>query len=136
MGIQRTTPTNEPAIPQKKETAEKKKRSLNTDPAAEIVRAAHLPKATGLSAVTIWRRRKAGQFVPAIKLGDNSVGFRRADIAAWLAARAVLVLIVAFAVTFVQSRPPSVEAGQAHLGASRAEGQTETATTVVPPCLS
>ena len=54
---------------------------------SEIIRAEHAPLVTGLSSTTIWRRRKAGQFVPEIKLGENSIGFRRADIVAWLEQR-------------------------------------------------
>lgn len=65
----------------------KKRRPLVYNASAEIIRAEHLPIVTGMSTVTIWRRRRAGQFVPAIHLGKNSIGFRRVDIEAWLAAR-------------------------------------------------
>lgn len=63
------------------------KRPLEYDPHSEIVRDVHAPKVIALSIATIWRLRKAGLFVPTIRLGKNSVGFRRADLQAWLAAR-------------------------------------------------
>jgi len=60
---------------------------LTYDPASEIVRNEHVPIVTGLSKETIWRRRRAGTFVPAIQLGDQAIGFRRSDIEAWLTSR-------------------------------------------------
>jgi len=60
------------------------KKPLTYNPAAEIVRVEHMPIVTGLSTATIWRLRNAGEFVPAIQLGKNAVGFRRSDIVAWL----------------------------------------------------
>ncbi len=63
------------------------KRPLQYDPHSEIVRAEHFNRPTGLSNTTVWRLRKAGKFVPIIKLGDNSIGARRSDITAWLAER-------------------------------------------------
>jgi len=56
---------------------------------SEVVRHKDVAAATGLSRVTIWRLRKAGAFVPTIKLGAHSVGYRRSDLARWLAAREV-----------------------------------------------
>lgn len=63
------------------------RRPLAYDPQSEIVRGEHFDRATGLSNTTIWRYRKAGKFVAVIQLGDNSIGARRSDIAAWLAER-------------------------------------------------
>ncbi len=57
------------------------------DPRADIVRAFDIRFATGLSAVTIWRLRKDGKFPAPIRLGANSIGWRRADILEWLATR-------------------------------------------------
>jgi predicted DNA-binding transcriptional regulator AlpA len=72
-GMQRATP--------------KRKRPLVYDPQAEIVREKFLPIVTGMSNTTIWRWRRAGKFVSAIQLGPNSLGFKRAEIMAWLEAR-------------------------------------------------
>jgi predicted DNA-binding transcriptional regulator AlpA len=63
------------------------KRALTYNPQSEIVRAEHWPLVTGLSSATLWRKRQAGQFVPVIKLGENSCGARRRDLDAWLEAR-------------------------------------------------
>jgi predicted DNA-binding transcriptional regulator AlpA len=79
MSTQDTTPSN-------KRTNHK--RPLVYNPAAEIIRAEHLPLVTGLSTATCWRYRRAGKFPPAIHLGENSVGFRRRDLEAWLEQRA------------------------------------------------
>ncbi len=57
------------------------------DPTATIVRPCHLRAATGLSQTTVWRLRRAGQFPPAIQIGQSAIGWRRADIEAWLAHR-------------------------------------------------
>jgi prophage regulatory protein len=67
----------------------KHKRALTYDASSEIVRAVHAPLVIGLSYETIWRRRRAGDFPPAIRLGDNSVGFRRRDLHAWLDSKQV-----------------------------------------------
>lgn len=69
------------------ETAPARKRQTPYDPQSEIVRACHWPKVTGLSDTTIWRHRQAGRWVPVLRLGDNSLGARRADLVRWLAAR-------------------------------------------------
>jgi predicted DNA-binding transcriptional regulator AlpA len=57
---------------------------LKYDPQAEVVRAEHWPLVLGLSSATLWRRRQAGQFVPVIRLGENSLGARRRDLEQWL----------------------------------------------------
>ncbi|MBA3884288.1 MAG: AlpA family phage regulatory protein [Acidobacteria bacterium] len=81
MDTQATTPT----------AASERKRPIKTplkyDPASEIVRGEHFDRATGLSNTTIWRYRKADKFVPILRLGDNAIGARRADINEWLASR-------------------------------------------------
>jgi len=56
------------------------------DPASDFVRPRHLPQATGLSNVTIWRLRKRGAFPQPVQLTDNPDGpiaWRRGDIRAW-----------------------------------------------------
>jgi predicted DNA-binding transcriptional regulator AlpA len=53
------------------------------------VRAEHVPRIVGLSAATVWRRRQAGQFPPAIRLGDHAIGFRRGDLERWLREREI-----------------------------------------------
>lgn len=41
----------------------------------------------GLAFSTIWRMRQRGEFPEPVQLSPNRVGWRRADIDAWLAAR-------------------------------------------------
>jgi prophage regulatory protein len=67
--------------------ARNRKRPLAYNPVSEIVRNEHTPIVTGLSLATIWRLRRDGKFPPAIRLGENSVGFRRSDLNAWLDTR-------------------------------------------------
>jgi predicted DNA-binding transcriptional regulator AlpA len=38
----------------------------------------------GISEPTVWRLRRAGKFVPAIRLSKNAIGFRRSDLELWL----------------------------------------------------
>lgn len=53
----------------------------------EIVRPRDLPQCTGLSRTTIHRLRKAGNFVPHIKLSTGAIGFSRDAIEIWLKSR-------------------------------------------------
>ena len=55
-----------------------------------IVRPSQLPDIIGLSMATIHRLRAAGDFVKPVRLGVQAIGFRRADIDAWLASRPVM----------------------------------------------
>lgn len=57
------------------------------DPAADVIRPYHIRQATGLSTTTVWRYRQRGAFPEAIRLSDGTIGWRRADIAAWLDSR-------------------------------------------------
>lgn len=41
----------------------------------------------GVSLAHLDRLRQRGEFPPAIRLGEQAIGFRRIDIDAWLAAR-------------------------------------------------
>jgi predicted DNA-binding transcriptional regulator AlpA len=54
------------------------------DPQAEIIRPRHLPHATGLSAVTVWRERRAGRFPQPIQLTPGGAkGWTRDMLSRW-----------------------------------------------------
>lgn len=67
----------------------KKKGSLPYDPESVVVRKTHAgPKVLAESNSTVWRRSKDDPTFPkAIKLGDNSEGYLRSDLMAWLESR-------------------------------------------------
>jgi predicted DNA-binding transcriptional regulator AlpA len=65
-----------------------KRHARDYDPAAEIVAPRHLKLVTGLAPVTCWRLRRAGLFPQALRLSVGRIGWRRADLEAWLRARA------------------------------------------------
>lgn len=50
-----------------------------------IVRLPEVIAVTGLSRATIYRKMKAGTFPKRYKIGTNAIGWRRADLDAWLA---------------------------------------------------
>ena len=53
----------------------------------QILRTADVIAATGLSRTTLWRRVKAGDFPPPIRLGgpeSRAVGWRRSEIETWI----------------------------------------------------
>jgi prophage regulatory protein len=52
-----------------------------------ILRENEVRRRTGLSRATRWRRVRAGTFPPPLVLGPNSIGWREADIDAWLEQR-------------------------------------------------
>ncbi len=56
-------------------------------PASDIIVPRHLPQAVGLSSTTVWRLRRAGEFPRPIRLSVGRIGWRRADLEAWLSAR-------------------------------------------------
>lgn len=58
------------------------------DPALPILRRREVESLTGLSRSTIYSRIKAGTFPPPVPLGPRSVGWRLADIQAFLMAPA------------------------------------------------
>ena len=66
-----------------------KRKQPGYDPLADIVRPRHLPQASGLSYTTAWRKLKKGQFPAPIRLSEGAIGWRRADINAWLQKRAL-----------------------------------------------
>lgn len=57
-----------------------------TDPNI-VVRLRQVPQIVGISIASINRLRRAGEFVPAVRLGAAAVGFLRSDLDAWLQAR-------------------------------------------------
>jgi prophage regulatory protein len=54
---------------------------------AEIIRPRDLPSITGLSRTTCWRLERAKDFPPKIQLSVGCVGYKRAEILAWLESR-------------------------------------------------
>jgi predicted DNA-binding transcriptional regulator AlpA len=67
----------------------RKKKPLPYDPDSVIVRKAHVgPKVLASSSCTVWRRSKDDPSFPkAIRLGDNSEGYLRSELLAWLESR-------------------------------------------------
>ncbi|WP_136515955.1 AlpA family phage regulatory protein [Geomonas edaphica] len=59
-------------------------RNTNRGDNLNIVRPRDLPALTGLSRTTIWRLERAGDFPKRIRLSVGAVGYRMADIQAWL----------------------------------------------------
>jgi len=53
----------------------------------EIVRRKELCQITGLSAATLWRLEREGDFPSRIHLAAKSVGWRRSEVELWLATR-------------------------------------------------
>jgi prophage regulatory protein len=56
----------------------------------QIIRPRNLPTITGLSRTSIWRLERAGDFPKRIRLSAGAVGYRRAEVDAWLASRVAL----------------------------------------------
>jgi prophage regulatory protein len=52
-----------------------------------ILRQREVLARTGYSAMTLWRRERAGTFPHRVKLGPNSVGWVSTEIEAWIEAR-------------------------------------------------
>ena len=72
-------------------------------PPVAIYRLPAVLEATGLSKATIYRLLERGEFPPRVKLSPRCVGWRAADVEAWLAERAA-----ASGVT--EAAPPEVQA--------------------------
>ena len=56
----------------------------------QILRLKDVVELVGLSKTTIWRRMRAGEFPPALRLGGPStraVGWKMTDVEAWLEQR-------------------------------------------------
>jgi prophage regulatory protein len=56
-------------------------------PSIDILSPRAVEQTVSLDATTIWRLRKRGDFPEPIRLSPGRVGYRRADIAAWIASR-------------------------------------------------
>lgn len=52
-----------------------------------IYREPNVVEVTGLSRSTIWRRIRAGDFPPPIRLSPGTKGWKASDIQQWIAAR-------------------------------------------------
>ena len=59
-------------------------------PPLRMLRLPEVQQRTGLSATTIWRREKAGEFPRRRKIGPNAVAWRSDEIADWIEARPVV----------------------------------------------
>jgi prophage regulatory protein len=55
--------------------------------APAILRRPAVLRLTGLSYSTIYRAMRAGKFPARIRLGQNAVGWREADVLAWINSR-------------------------------------------------
>jgi len=55
-----------------------------------IVRPKETSIITGRSLASIWRDEQEGKFVPKIRIGQNSVGYRLSAIMEWLESREVV----------------------------------------------
>ncbi len=41
----------------------------------------------GLSRTNVWRMEQAGEFVPRVRLSQNTIGYRKEDLDTWIEAR-------------------------------------------------
>jgi len=57
------------------------------DATIRVVRRRELLSLIGLSCSTQWRLEKAGQFPARVRLGKGSVGWRLAEVEAWVSDR-------------------------------------------------
>jgi prophage regulatory protein len=55
--------------------------------ASKVLRLPGVLAAVGLKKSTVYKWIREGRFPAPVRLGENSVGWREADIEAWLAAR-------------------------------------------------
>ena len=53
----------------------------------QILRVPQVLEATGIGRSTLWRRVKDGSFPRPVRLGPQSVGWRRSDVADWIETR-------------------------------------------------
>jgi predicted DNA-binding transcriptional regulator AlpA len=54
---------------------------------AEVIRQVELLETLSVSRSTLWRWEKEGLFPPRLRLGPNSIGWKRRDIQKWLKSR-------------------------------------------------
>lgn len=52
-----------------------------------ILRLPEVTERTGLSRTTIWRKERDGDFPQRVRLSANSVGWREAEVEAWIESR-------------------------------------------------
>jgi len=52
-----------------------------------IIRKAEVVRRTGLSATTIWRLERDGEFPPRVRLTEHSVGWPEVEVERWIADR-------------------------------------------------
>ena len=79
---QRRSPPVPPPLPAQQPDAARR-----TPVAGDVLRRSELERLTGLSATTLWRREREGQFPSRIRLSRGRVGWRRTDVEAWLSER-------------------------------------------------
>lgn len=56
-------------------------------PEGQLMRCAEVTALLGVNRSTLWRMVRAGKFPAAINISSNRVGWRRAEVEGWLAAR-------------------------------------------------
>ncbi|WP_295583914.1 AlpA family transcriptional regulator [uncultured Lamprocystis sp.] len=62
-----------------------------TNTAAAILRRPAVVKLTGVSYTTLYRKMRAGEFPQRVRLGKNAVGWREAEVQAWINSRESVV---------------------------------------------
>lgn len=60
--------------------------STNVGNPSRLINGREVQTRTSLSRATIWRRIRAGEFPPPVRLGANRVAWREAEVAAWIEA--------------------------------------------------
>ena len=53
----------------------------------QLLRPAQVASLIGVNRTTLWRWTKKGSFPAPVQLGRNAVGFRQAEVAAWIESR-------------------------------------------------
>jgi prophage regulatory protein len=62
-----------------------------TEAAAAILRRPAVEQLTGLSYSTIYRKMRAGQFPPRVRLGAHAVGWKSQEVLNWINSREPVV---------------------------------------------
>ena len=58
------------------------------NPTTKILRQPTVIERTGISATTIWRLERRGDFPPRVRLSPGAIGWRENDIENWIESRA------------------------------------------------